>query len=99
MKIGSDSRIFETEILWRGEKLYNGRIGFSIGRDIASSVAVGVSVTASGVKETAKKLGFSEQHIRRLLAKGKIMGKRLGRDWVVFDLNYKRKRRPKGKEG
>ena len=47
------------------------------------------------VQEAAKKLGFSKQHVRYLLAKGQIKGKRLGRDWVVLELNYKRKRRPK----
>jgi hypothetical protein len=48
------------------------------------------------VKEASIRLGLSEQHIRYLLAKGDIKGKKLARDWVVLDLNYKRKRRPKG---
>jgi hypothetical protein len=33
--------------------------------------------------------------VRRLLAKGEIKGKRLGHEWVVLELNYKRKRKPK----
>jgi excisionase family DNA binding protein len=49
------------------------------------------------VKEAASKLGLSEQHIRYLLAKREIEGKRLGRDWVVLSLDYKRKRKPKTK--
>jgi excisionase family DNA binding protein len=47
------------------------------------------------VKEAANKMGLSEQHVRALLAKGEIRGKKLARDWVVLSLNYKRKRRPK----
>jgi len=49
------------------------------------------------VKEAARKLGLDSSHVRRLLAKGEIKGKRLGRDWVVLDLNYTRKRKPKEK--
>ena len=47
------------------------------------------------VKETASKLGLSEQYVRYLLAKGEIKGKRLGRDWVVLSLDYKRKKKAK----
>ena len=50
------------------------------------------------VKEAANKMGLSEQHLRALLAKGKIKGKKLARDWVILSLNYKRKRRPKTKK-
>jgi hypothetical protein len=48
------------------------------------------------VKEASAKLGLSEQHTRYLLSRGKIKGKKLGHDWVVLSLDYKRKRRPKG---
>ena len=48
------------------------------------------------VNEAAEKLNLDSSHVRRLLAKGVIKGKKLGRDWVVLDLNYQRKRRPKG---
>ena len=48
------------------------------------------------VNETAEKLNLDPSQIRRLLAKGEIKGKKLGRDWVVLDLNYRRKRKPKG---
>ena len=47
------------------------------------------------VKEAANKLGISDSHCRRLLAKGEIEGKKLGHDWVVLSLDYKRKRRLK----
>jgi len=48
------------------------------------------------VNEAAQRLGLDPSQIRRLLAKGEIEGKKLGRDWVVLDLNYTRKRKPKG---
>lgn len=51
------------------------------------------------VKEAATRMGLSEQHLRYLLAKGEVEGKRLARDWVVLSLEYKRKRRPKTKKG
>ncbi len=48
------------------------------------------------VSEAAKKLNLDPSQLRRLLAKGEIRGKKLGRDWVVLDLSYTRKRKPKG---
>ena len=48
------------------------------------------------VKEAAQKMGISERHLRLLLEQGKIEGKKLGHDWVVLSLDYKRKRKPKG---
>ena len=48
------------------------------------------------VKEAAAKIGITERHLRILLNKGEIAGKKFGRDWIVLDLNYTRKRRPKG---
>lgn len=47
-------------------------------------------------KEAAEKLGMSPDHIRLLARTGLIKATKVGRDWVVLDLNYKRKRRPKG---
>ena len=47
------------------------------------------------VKEAGAKMRLSERHLRYLLAKGQTEGKRLGRDWVVLSLDYKRKRKPK----
>ena len=46
-------------------------------------------------KEASEKLGLSQDHIRRLLENGMIKGKKVGNSWVVLELNYKRKRRPK----
>ncbi len=48
------------------------------------------------VKEAAQKIGISERHLRLLLEKGEIKGKKLGHDWVVLELDYIRKRKPKG---
>ena len=47
------------------------------------------------VREAAQRLGLDTSQVRRLLAKGEIKGVKLVRDWVVLELNYKRKRRPK----
>ena len=48
-------------------------------------------------KEAAKRLGLSEDHIRLLARKGVIKSRKLGRDWIVLSLDYKRKRKPKEK--
>ncbi len=55
------------------------------------------------VKQAAEKLGLDTSQVRRLLAKGEIEGKKLGRDWVVLSLDYKKKkfgvgRKPKGEK-
>jgi len=47
-------------------------------------------------KEAGDKLKLSQAHIRRLLESGQLSGKRLGHAWIVFSLDYKRKRKPKG---
>ena len=47
-------------------------------------------------KEAAERLGLSQDHVRLLAIKGVIKAKRLGHDWVILDLNYTRKRKPKG---
>jgi len=51
------------------------------------------------IKEAAEKIGVSERHVRLLLERGEIQGKKLGRDWVVLSLDYKRKRKPKRSKG
>jgi excisionase family DNA binding protein len=48
------------------------------------------------VKEASQKIGISDSHCRRLLESGQIKGKKLGHDWVVLNLKYERKRKPKG---
>jgi excisionase family DNA binding protein len=50
-------------------------------------------------KEAAVRLGISVDHVRKLLESGELKGKKLGRDWVVLSVDYKRKRRPKGYKG
>ncbi|MFC2024424.1 helix-turn-helix domain-containing protein [Chloroflexota bacterium] len=46
-------------------------------------------------KDAAERLGLSQDHVKLLARKGLISARKLGRDWVVLDLNYIRKRRPK----
>ena len=50
------------------------------------------------VKEASNKMEISDSHCRRLLERGEIKGKKLGHDWVVLSLDYKRKRKPKVKK-
>jgi len=50
------------------------------------------------VKEAAQKLGLDTSQVRRLLASGEIKGVKLARDWVVLELTYKRRRKPKTKK-
>jgi excisionase family DNA binding protein len=47
------------------------------------------------VKEAASKLGISDRRVRVLLSEGRLEGKKLGHDWVVLSLDYKRKRKQK----
>ena len=47
-------------------------------------------------QEAAERLGISQDHVRLLARKGVIKAKKVGRDWIVLDLNYTRKRKPKG---
>ena len=60
------------------------------------SVIVYNTAQMYSVKEAARKLGISTSHCRRLLGRGTIKGKKLGHDWVVLNLDYRRKRRLKG---
>jgi excisionase family DNA binding protein len=48
------------------------------------------------VEQAAKILKYDPSHIRRLLIEKKLEGMKIGRDWVVLKLDYKRKRKPKG---
>lgn len=34
-------------------------------------------------KEVAERLGYTAQHVRRLLREGQLKGRKVGRDWVV----------------
>jgi len=49
------------------------------------------------VKEAAQKLCLDTSQVRRLLVKGEIKGVKLARDWVILELTYKRRRKPKTK--
>jgi excisionase family DNA binding protein len=49
------------------------------------------------VDKASKQLGLDVSQVRRLLRSGEIKGKKWGRDWMVLDLSYERKRRPKTK--
>jgi excisionase family DNA binding protein len=44
------------------------------------------------VSEAARRMEISERHLRLLLRSGQVKGKKLGRDWLVYATNYKRKR-------
>jgi excisionase family DNA binding protein len=46
-------------------------------------------------KEAATKLGLSHDHVRLLARTGAIKAKKFGHDWIVIELNYKRRRKPK----
>jgi hypothetical protein len=47
------------------------------------------------VDEAAGKLNLDPSQVRRLLRSGQLDGRKWGRDWTVFQLNYKRKRKPR----
>jgi len=49
------------------------------------------------VSEAATRLGLTDRHIRFLLVRGELSGRKLGHDWVVLNLDYKRKRKPKSR--
>ena len=34
-------------------------------------------------KDAAELLGYTVQHVRRLIREGRLQGRRLGRDWIV----------------
>jgi excisionase family DNA binding protein len=48
-------------------------------------------------KEASVKLGLSQDHVKLLARKGLIKAQKVGRDWIILDLNYERKRSPKVK--
>jgi len=50
-------------------------------------------------REAAKELGVSPSLVRYLLARGIIKGRKRGNKWIVQELNYSRRRRPKVKGG
>ena len=65
-------------------------------RQAAKELMIPFSDRIYSVKEAARRNKISESQCRRLLETGKLKGKKLGHDWVVLSLDYKRKRKPKG---
>ncbi|MFC2017885.1 helix-turn-helix domain-containing protein [Chloroflexota bacterium] len=55
-------------------------------------------ITTYSVKEAAEKLGISDRRVRVLLNEGRLEGRKLGHEWVIFSLDYKRKRKVKSKK-
>jgi excisionase family DNA binding protein len=53
------------------------------------------NIAMYSVREAARRLGLDTSQVSRLLANGEIEGMKLARDWVVLDLSYKRKRKPR----
>ena len=49
------------------------------------------------MKEASEILGLSQDHVKLLARKGLMKAEKVGRDWVVLELNYQRKRKPKEK--
>lgn len=61
----------------------------------AKELGIEYSERIYSVRVAAQRIGISESHLRRLLENGQLRGKKLGHDWVVLSLKYKRKRKPK----
>ena len=55
-------------------------------------------MTIYSVKEAANLLPISERWIRKLLEAGRMKGKKLARDWVIYDLEYITYKRGKDKK-
>jgi len=52
------------------------------------------------VRQAARQMGISQQHLRFLLKNEIVPGKKLGGMWLVQSLHYDRRRKPKRrKEG
>ena len=47
-------------------------------------------------KQAAQILGLTQEHVRLLARRGTIRARKIGRDWIVLEVSYKRKRKPKG---
>ena len=46
-KVGSNPRVFEVNIRWRGQQVYHGEIRFSLAREVGFKAAVGISTSIS----------------------------------------------------
>jgi len=47
IKISTGPRIFQVNIVWSGQKVYCGELGFSLARDVEVKVAIGLKASAS----------------------------------------------------
>jgi len=47
------------------------------------------------VEQASQQLSLDPSQVRLLLRSGELKGKKWGRDWMVLELNYTRKRKPK----
>jgi len=47
------------------------------------------------VRQAARQMGISQQHLRFLLKNGVVPGRKLGGMWLVQGLHYDRRRKPK----
>jgi len=48
--------------------------------NIISPMVIGEHLTT---KDAAERLGYTVQHVRRLIREGRLRGSRVGRDWLV----------------
>ena len=46
-------------------------------------------------RDAGKILGLSQDHVKLLARKGLLKAQKVGRDWIILDLDYTRKRKPK----
>jgi excisionase family DNA binding protein len=50
-------------------------------------------------KEAAEKMKLSQERVRALAQAGLIPAKKVGNSWVILELTYKRRRKPKRQKG
>ena len=50
------------------------------------------------VAQVARKLNISDRRVRKLLEEGRLKGKKIGRDWIVWKLDYILMKRGKDKK-
>jgi hypothetical protein len=47
--------------------------------------------------EASTKWGITQDHVKWLATHGRIKAQKIGRDWVILEQDYQRKRKPKRK--
>ncbi|MFC2032962.1 helix-turn-helix domain-containing protein [Chloroflexota bacterium] len=68
-----------------------------MGKSIDYTLSSDYNISMYSTREASEKLGLSQSHVRLLAREGIIEAKWIGRDWVVLNLDYQRKRKPKEK--